>query len=236
MRSTIVFVAASCIFSLSGGAVGDTKPVLEPKGPRVVCPMVFQPVCGADGKTYSNECVAKGAGVANFKPGACDKQAKATGPELTCPPAQKPHTPKCPPGAGCKKPKTLCVPDDSGAKKCARNELKICPVCKPGEVLCRCFCTERGTGKGAGAHLCPLGTEWKASCPAGVKCIIGGRCVPKDKAPAKPDPKAKVCPPGKKLSQVMCTVAPCPSLCLPEDKLPTPVKPPPVEPLKVKKL
>ena len=59
--------AAYCKAESSSNAAGRCAP--KPQ----MCPMVYHPVCGVDGRTYPNVCHAERAGVSLAHDGVCEK-------------------------------------------------------------------------------------------------------------------------------------------------------------------
>jgi hypothetical protein len=62
--------------TVSAVASPEAEPdcVVDPPQEPRMCTMDWNPVCGCDGKTYSNACSANAAGVSVFTAGECDKR------------------------------------------------------------------------------------------------------------------------------------------------------------------
>jgi hypothetical protein len=54
-----------------GGQCGNADRLGTCRNRPDVCSMLAAPVCGCDGKTYANACMANGSGVDVMHPGAC---------------------------------------------------------------------------------------------------------------------------------------------------------------------
>ena len=67
----IVFLLVACVQNTE---IEETQCIDESLiDETAACYLIFAPVCGCDGTTYSNDCVATINGVLTFKEGACEE-------------------------------------------------------------------------------------------------------------------------------------------------------------------
>ncbi len=68
MKLSLVFVFGMFLLKCDPQQVKDCKG--DPK-PDQMCTMDYRPVCGCDGKTYSNACRAEAEGIKKWTEGEC---------------------------------------------------------------------------------------------------------------------------------------------------------------------